>query len=285
MSETTDFYRVLRVAETASEEEIKQAYRRLAHAYHPDHNAGDAGAAEHFRAIQEAYDVLGSPESRRAYDRARRSPFYGPRSPMDGFVPPFPLDGTNGDFPDPPPFDPFFAPPYHMAGQGRDTETIVNLSFDQAIRGGHTEVRLANNEVVRLAIPQGVRSGVKIRVRGHGEPGPNGDRGDLYVTFRVEPSPRFRREGNHLHIVETISAFEAIFGTTRSITNAYGQTIRVPIAPGTQPGERLRLRGQGVASRQGTGDLFVEIEVTIPRSLTPTQRKELEACAQRIGVL
>ena len=137
-------------------------------------------------------------------------------------------------------------------------------------------------------IPRGVRTGVKIRVSGRGQAAPGGASGgapgDLLVTLRVDVSPRFRREGDHLHVVETVSAIEAILGTARSITNAYGQTIRVAIPAGTQPGERLRLRGQGVATDKRTGDLFVEVNVMVPRELTAGQRAELEATAQRIGL-
>ncbi len=124
-----------------------------------------------------------------------------------------------------------------------------------------------------------------MRVKGRGRRSHRGDVGDLVVTFRVEPSPRFRREGDHLHIAETVSAIEAILGTTRQITNAYGQTVKVSIPAGTQPGERLRLRGQGVATDKRTGDLFVEVLMMVPRQLTDAQRAELEAAALRAGIL
>jgi curved DNA-binding protein len=101
----------------------------------------------------------------------------------------------------------------------------------------------------------------------------------------VEPSPRFRREGDNLHATETISAMEAILGTTRAITNAYGRTVKVTIPPGTQPGERLRLRGQGVETEKHKGDLYVEVQVSIPRHLTEEQRKGLEQCARKHGIL
>ena len=96
---------------------------------------------------------------------------------------------------------------------------------------------------------------------------------------------RFRREGDNLHVIETVSALEAILGTTRSITNAYGQTMKVHIPPGTQPGERLRLRGQGVETATRRGDLFVEVQVTVPRSLTDAQREALAACARDSGLI
>lgn len=295
MAEITDYYQVLGVDEGASAEEIKKAYRRLARAYHPDRNPDDPEAEERFKAVQEAYGVLSDAQKRKAYDRARRDPFASGRFQGGGFrgAPqdvPFEdlfggMDGGGfGSF-----FSQIFADEPRATrrpARGRDVETQVRLTFDQAIRGGKTELKMPDGEPLRLTIPQGVRSGFKIRVKGRGAPAPGGGPpGDLYVTFRVEPSPRFRREGDNLHITETISAMEAILGTTRSITNAYGKTIKVTIPPGTQPGERLRLRGQGVETAEHTGDLYVEVQVSIPRHLTEEQRKGLEACARKHGIL
>ena len=273
MTEATDYYRVLGVPDTADAAAIKHAYRDLAHRHHPDRNGG--AAADAFVAVQEAYMVLSDPDARRAYDRARNAAFVAlDAGRYDGAF----VDG----------FEDFtrlrdrgFAPPAPTA----DIETQVQLTFSQALRGGRTEVRLASGEPVRLTIPKGIRSGVKVRVRGYGRPGADGERGDLYVTFRIDRDERFRREGDNLHVVERVSALEAMLGTTRSITNAYGQTIKVPIAPGTQPGERLRLRGQGIATPKRTGDLFVEVHVTVPRSLTEAQRDELGAFARELGIL
>lgn len=290
MAEATDYYQVLGLSESASAHEVKQAFRQLARTFHPDRNGGAVESAEQFKAVQEAYETLSDPSRRRAYDRARRNPFrngsvgvdvsaFGPpRSPesegsgkQDGYDPLFSYFFGEADSPRP--------------ARGPDVETQVHLTFDEALRGGKTELRLADGEPVRLTIPKGVRSGLKVRIRGQGRSGPSGERGDLYVTFRVASNARFRREGDNLHIIETVSALEAILGASRSITNAYGQTVKVHIPAGTQPGERLRLRGQGVATVKRTGDLFVEVQVTIPRSLTDEQRAELERVAQRIGVL
>lgn len=297
MAEVTDYYQTLELDEAAPPEAVKKAYRRLARAHHPDRNPGDPAAEERFKAVQEAYDTLNDPEKRRAYDRARRlgtasrargdgDPF-GPGGPFAGYG--FDATSRPGNFQGARGFDPlfdfFFDNAPGTAAPPTDVETELRLTFDQALRGGKTEVRLPDGETVRLSIPRGVRSGVKIRVRGHGEAGASGARGDLYVTFRVEPSPHFRREGDNLHIGETVSAVEAIVGTARHITNAYGQTVKVQIPAGTQPGERLRLRGQGVATDQRTGDLFVEIGVVVPRQLTDAQRTELAATAERLGLL
>ena len=288
MDLTLDYYHILEIEDAADAAEIKRAYRLLARTYHPDRNPGDVEAVERFKRIQAAYEVLSDEARRRAYDRARRDPFaaLSTASAMDSFGPGHDAHGrfARADGSDPL-FSLFFGDTAGRPTRGRDLEAQVQLTFDQALRGGRTEVRLAGGETVRVTVPKGVRSGVKVRVKACGHAGADGTRGDLYVTFRIEPSSRFRREGDNLHIVETISALEAILGTTRSITNAYGQTIKVPIAPGTQPGERLRLRGQGVALKNRAGDLLVEIQVTVPRALTDAQRDELSAAAERIGLI
>jgi molecular chaperone DnaJ/curved DNA-binding protein len=288
MAEVTDYYQLLGVPDTASPDAIKRAYRSLARDSHPDRNPHDPAAEERFKQIQLAYQVLSDPARRDEYDHIRRSPFADLGGGLDGrihapvgWASPFdPVDGHD------PLVSLFFGDePLARPAPGADVEAQVKLTFDQALRGGTTEVRLVDGETVRLTVPKGVRSGLKVRVRGRGRAGADGGRGDLYVTFRVDPVARYRREGDNLHVIETVSALEAILGATRSITNAYGQTMKVHIPAGTQPGERLRLRGQGVETATRRGDLFVEVQVTVPRSLTEAQRDALAACARDSGLL
>ena len=281
MAEVTDYYALLGVTETASVEAVKKAFRARARTSHPDHNPDDPKAADRFKSIQRAYHVLSDPRLREAYDQARMLSVGGLGSWLDGSSP----SSRHGedDFGS---FSPlFFGGATSPPARGADAEAQVRLTFDQALRGGTTEVQLANGESARLMVPKGVRSGLKVRIKGRGQTGPSGYRGDLYVTFRVQPSSRYRREGDDLHVIETISALEAIVGTRRSITSAYGHTIKVHIPPGTQPGERLRLRGQGVETKTRRGDLFVEVQVTVPRSLTDEQREQLSSVARQIGLL
>ena len=283
MLDPSNYYAVLQVREDATGAEIKRAYRTLVQAVHPDRNGG--GSAERFRAIAEAYEVLGDPERRRRYDAMRRDPLAAHLSPAAAAAPDI-ATGTGR----PDPFSSLFSglfPHEPPSAASLDHEAQVRLSFDQALQGGKTEVRLPSGRLVRLTVPRGVRSQARARIRGYGRAHPDRPehRGDLYVTFRVDQSPRFRREGDHLHITETVTAVEALLGTMRSIQNAYGQTIRVQVPPGTQPGERLRLRGQGVETEDGAGDLFVEIRVTVPRHLTPQQQRKLEVCFRELGLL
>ena len=282
MAEVTDYYELLGVPETASLDAIKKAFRARARTSHPDHNPGDKSAEDRFKSVQRAYHVLSDARLREAYDQARALSFAGSRPWLGDDRPPAGYRASDD-------FDPlaslFFGDARNVPTHGADAEAQVRLTFDQSLRGGTTEVQLTNGETARLTVPKGVRSGLKVRVKGRGQAGPSGHRGDLYVTFRVDPSVRYRREGDNLHVVETVSAIEAIVGTRRSITSAYGHTIKVHIPPGTQPGERLRLRGQGVETTTRRGDLFVEVHVTVPRQLTDEQREALSEAATRAGLL
>ena len=336
MPTTQDFYDVLGVDRDASQEEIKNAYRKLAQQYHPDRNPDDEAAEERFKEVQEAYDVLGDEEKRKQYDQGGRNPFGG-RGPAGGGNPfgggqnPFgegtrvrfeQRGGGRGD-----PFSEmfdgaggrgaggagglgdilgqFFSGGGAQAGGGgarqrrqrrgrrgrqqrrqgaRDTETTLRLSFQQALEGGPTQVRLPGGDTARIKIPKGARPGMKIRLRGQGKKDAAGRKGDLYVTFRVADHPRFERRGDDLHLTEEVSVFEATLGTERRIENAYGEQIRLRIPPGTQPGAQLRMKGQGVETEETTGDLYVEIDVRVPKGLTDGQRETLRAAAEKAGL-
>ncbi|MEL6611329.1 MAG: DnaJ C-terminal domain-containing protein [Bacteroidota bacterium] len=268
MAEISDHYKTLDVSETASAAEIKRAYRVLARAFHPDRNGGDAESLSRFRSIQEAYEVLSDQKARTAYDHLRHHA-YALFNEAEAL--------TRQDA-----YARFFGA--KASQMSRDAEAEVRLSFEDALVGGKTDVKLPDGTAVTVPVPKGVRSGVKVRFKGRGIATEDGQ-GDLYVMFRVAPSARFRREGNDLHIVEPISVVDALLGTTRGITNAYGRNIKIQIPPGTQPGERLRLRGQGVQTASKKGDLYVEVQVNVPRSLTDEQRAELTECIHRIGLI
>jgi curved DNA-binding protein len=306
MPEVKDYYKVLGVAEKASADEIKKAYRKLARDYHPDRNPDKPGAEERFKEVQEAYSVLGDEKKRKEYDTMRKNPFgfgggFGGRnggrhyrspegttyrfdaSEGRGFEDIFDGGGGFGDL-----FSRFFggqesahdpaagrARPRQAAG--KDLNTTLRLSFDKALKGGKTEVSLPTGEKIRLDVPEGVDSGFKIRLRGRGQAGVGGKRGDLYVTFQVDDHPTFKRDGLDLTLTVPVSPFEAMLGTQRSVTNAYGERIRITIPAGSQPGDRLRLKGQGVRSGDKRGDLYAELQVDVPRDLTPEQKEAVEA--------
>ncbi len=310
MPASKDFYAVLGVAEDASADDIKKAYRRLAREYHPDKNPGDKAAEDKFKEVQEAYSTLGDAAERKQYDRLRRDPFAGAYGagpgPAGGRYYRAP-DGTYVNV------DAAGAGPqqdYTFSGGGiedllgglfgggmggdpfgsrrrpaapRDTEAQLTVSFEDALRGGPQTFRMGD-ETLRLELPQGVRPGYKVRLRGRGPEGPGG-RGDLYVTVEVAPHARFRREDDDLVATERINAVEAMLGTAREVETPYGGRIRVRVRPGTQPGERLRLRGQGVKTDRGTGDLYVEVAVDVPRELSDEARSTLAAWGREQGLV
>ena len=310
-----DLYDILGVDEDADKQEIKKAYRDLARKHHPDRNPDDPNAEEKFKRIQKAYSILSDEDKRQKYDAQRR--FGGGFGGMNGggrgarrqrggpeihfeqggFEDAFGGRGGLGDI-----FESFFGgrgrgsgDPFGQQQQrtrqqprgrrgGQDMETKLRLSFEEALQGGRKQVELPTGESIRLNIPQGVRNGYKIRLKGRGQPGPTGERGDLYVTFEVGEHPRFRRKGDDIHLTETIGAFDAMLGTERRIPTPYGGRIKLTIPAGTQPGEKLRLKGQGVKTDDGTGDLYVEIDVDIPTDLTEAQQDALEEAVSDLGL-
>lgn len=296
-----DFYEILGVEEKADPSAIKKAYRTLARKYHPDKNPDDKSAEQKFKEIQEAYEILSDAGKRKKYDAMRKNPFGSGsfedifstgggtrfyRSPDGTYVrteyggaenmeDPF-GDGGLGDI-----FSRFFgggqaAEPRAARTRAAKTESTIELSFEQALKGGKAKVKLPDGETVNLSIPKGVRDGFRVRLKGRGGAKRTG-RADLYVTFKVKESDRFRRVADDLYTTVTITAVQAMLGATKSVQNAYGETVKLTIPAGIQPGEKLRLRGQGVQTKDGTGDLYVEIKVTIPRDLTPEQRRALDA--------
>ncbi len=321
MPTVKDYYDILGVNEKATAAEIKKAYRKLAREYHPDKNPDKAGAEEKFKEIQEANSVLSDEQKRKEYDARRKNPFGGfgdgfsasgrrgeyrtadgthirfdTGSPFGGQSPfgeesPF-GEGSGGSFSDifsrffggEAPEDPFGRRRESRA-RGRDIETTLNLSFEEALKGGKTEVTLPDGTRVRIDIPQGVAGGYKIRLKGRGAEGPAGQRGDLYVTFNVQPSPHFRRDGDDLYTTVRVNAFEALFGVRRSVRTPYDKQIKITIPKGSQPRDRLRLRNQGVETAAGRGDLYVEIDVEIPKDLTAEQEKVLRAAAAKAGLI
>ena len=301
-----NYYEILGVPETATEDQIKRAYRKLARRHHPDRNPDDPEAETTFKEVQEAYETLRDPERRKTYDRRRKNPFegfrFGPgpdisgtgfyRTPDGTYVrvestgtDPFGPGAGFGDL-----FEQFFSgagPRGYSARKprsGKDVEAILSLSFEDALRGGPRTVSLPGGETVRIDVPPGVRPGFKIRIKGRGGRGEGGPHGDLYVVFDVADDPRFQRKGNDLYMTERIGAFEAILGTERRIRDAYGNTLKLKIPAGTQPGQTLRLRGQGVRTPKKQGDLLVTIEVDIPGPLPAGARTELQAWAHRHGL-
>ena len=285
-----DFYATLGVDKSASERDIKKAYRKAAQQYHPDNNPGDAGAESRFKEIGEAYDVLSEAETRKEYDQARETFARGawaggPRGSGgtqyvniedlgdlgDLFGSAGGMFGGLGDL--------FGRRGRPAAQRGADLESEVSLTFHEAISGVTRTLSIegpGGARDVQVKIPAGVDDGARIRVRGRGRPGSNGgETGDLFVRVRVAKHPLYERIGRNLKVHVPISFAAAALGTEVTAPTLDG-TVTLKVPAGTQPGKTFRVSGKGVTTPKGTGDLLVVIDVVVPRDLSDEQRALLE---------
>jgi molecular chaperone DnaJ len=303
-----DFYKSLGVASDAADPEIKRAYRERAKDLHPDKNPGDARAEARFKDVSEAYSVLSDPAQRKEYDAVRamaggRARFTAGSGPAGGF---------SDDV-----FSGFFSRQsgrgagsaagsagYGNAGAiniedllggmfaggggagfsqpprtGSDVEASTSLTFRQAVEGDTVSLRRADGSTITTRVPAGVKDGQKIRLRGQGSPGPGGS-GDLILTVTVEPHPLFGRSGDDLTVTVPVTFAEAALGAQIAVPTFDGSTVTVKLPAGTPAGRTLRVKGRGVARKDGTsGDLLVSVSVAVPQKLDGAAREAVEAYA------
>jgi molecular chaperone DnaJ len=297
-----DFYKALGVASDASDADIKKAYRKLAKTLHPDKNPGDSVAEQRFKEVSEAYSVLSDAGQRKEYDAVRAMSRGSARFTAG--------TGPTGGFSDDV-FSGFFsrqsgrgagagsanvnmddllaglfnnggAPGGFTAGvprTGSDVEASTSLSFRQAVEGDTVTLQRADGSTVTTRVPAGVRDGQKIRLRGKGNPGPAGN-GDLILTVAVEAHPLFGRSGDHLTVTVPVTFPEAALGAQIAVPTFDGSTVTVKLPPGTPSGRTLRVRGKGVRRKDGTtGDLLVNVSVTVPQKLDGAAKEAVEAYA------
>ena len=276
----SDYYAVLGVDSGASAKEIKQAYRKLAQEFHPDKNAGDAAAETRFKEANEAYEVLGDPETRKEYDHSREMGYFvgGPGGAQQyvrvedlmggarAAGSPFDLLGGIGDL--------FGRQGGARPRGGDDLTAEMHLSFHDAVSGTTRQLNV-NGQSAKVRIPKGVADGARIRVRGRGNPGRNGGAaGDLYVTVQVASHPVFGRSGKNLTIDVPITFVEASLGAEIDVPTLEGK-VRLRIPAGTQTNKKFRVREHGVEDSKGNrGDLMVTVSITVPEELTE-EGKEL----------
>lgn len=271
-----DYYKILGVPESASKDEIKRAYRKLAQRYHPDAQGGDEAR---FKEISEAHAVLSNDKKRAEYDEFRRlaaaggERIFGFRPGGQGGV-----RVTIGDVFGDEGLDDLFGNLFGFQARprkGRDVETEVRLSFEEAVLGTTRTINGA-----RVRIPPGVRDGARIRVPGRGGPVPQGQPGDLYVVTRVTPHPVFRQGRRGDLVVDLpVTITEAALGAEVNVPTLDGH-VTVKIPPGTQHGTTLRVRGRGGPRPEGgKGDLLVKVEVKVPAKLSRKEKELLEQLA------
>ena len=296
-----DFYAVLGVPKTISEADLKKTYRKLARQYHPDSNPGDAKAEAKFKEISEAHSVLSDPELRKEYDQIRamgsgaRFQAGGPQG--GGFEDVFGgLFNQGGRQQSSASFEDLLggmfggggfgstSGGYRGAGgptKGRDVSATTALDFVTAIRGETIKLQPQGGKAINVKIPEGVVDGQKIRLKGKGEPSPDGGvDGDLVLTVTVRKHPVFERDGQNLRVVVPITFTEATLGATIEVPTLGGEPVKLRVAAGTPSGRILRVKGRGVTSAKGEGDLLAEVQVAVPGHLTADALKHLEAFAK-----
>jgi DnaJ-class molecular chaperone len=298
-----DYYATLGVKKDAAPEEIRKAYKKLSRENHPDRKPNDAAAAEKFKQVQEAWEVLGDPQKRQQYDqygqvfgangpqfqqgRWRSASGGGPVDFSEMFGGQVDLgDLFGGMFGGMGSGSPFGGGTRHpRAARGGNIEAELEIPFVVAAEGGTHELTLdrsGQRERLSVKIPAGVSTGSVIRLAGQGQPGRNGGpAGDLLVTIKVAPHPYFRREGNDLMLDVPITVSEAALGTKVEIPTLAEGPIVVTVPAGTSSGARLRLRGKGVPDQKTKirGDLFVVIKLVLPPNLDAATRGLFEKIA------
>jgi len=287
-----DYYEALGVPRDASQEDIRAAHRRLARQFHPDVNK-EPGAEDRFKEISEAYEVLRDPEKRERYDRlgsnwragqdvSGASGFEGFRGRGGGGFEDVRFDFGGGDVSDF--FEGLFGRRARGAGgfsggysaRGADLEAVLELSLEEAARGGRRRISLGDGRDFEVAIPPGVRDGQRIRLAGQGEPGPGGGpSGDLFLRVRVRPDKRFRVDGRNVDTDLRVTPWEAALGAQVEVRTLDG-TAEVKVPAGSSSGRKLRLRGQGIAG----GDLYAVVQIHVPKRLSDEERELFERLAE-----
>ena len=310
-----DFYAVLGVSKDVTPAELKKVYRKLARKYHPDSNPGDAASEAKFKEVSEAHSVLADPEQRKEYDQVRAmgggarfsAGSGGPGARGGGFEDVFggmfgqggggqrtqyrqPGGGGGG-------FDDIFSGMFGGGGggfgqtsggyrgfggpqKGRDMTATTTLDFQTAIVGETISLQASNGKPMKVKIPAGVHDGQKIRLRGRGEPSPDGgEAGDLVLTIAVRKHPVFELDGQNLRVDVPVTFAEAALGATIEVPTLGGEPVRLRVAAGTPSGRVLRVKGRGVATKNGTGDLLATVQVAVPAHLNDKAREAVEALA------
>jgi len=289
--EFIDYYKILELDKTATQADIKKAYRKLARKLHPDLNPNDQSAQEKFQRVNEANEVLSNPEKRKKYDQygkdwehaeafeeakknQRRSNSNTNRTYTN-------YSGQQEDFSD------FFESMFGGGGfggstrqrtsqfKGQDLNATLNLNMTDILQEQKQTLDLGNKKI-RITIPAGVEDGQTIKITGYGGEGVNGGpKGDLYLTFEIYNNTDFQRVGNDLYKNESISLYDAILGSSIEITTLTGK-IKLKVKPETQNDTKIKLKGKGmpIYKKKGAhGDLYITYKVTMPTNLSQKEKE------------
>ncbi len=307
--EYKDYYKTLGVARDAKEDEIKKVYRKLARKYHPDVSK-EPNAEEKFKAVQEAYEVLKDAKKRAAYDQLgsnwQSGQDFRPPPDWQGFAGAggFEDIGGGGDFSD------FFASIFGggrsrqggfrqarqggFSQRGNDEHAKINISLEEAFRGGTKTVHLqvpemdaygqmhAKTRTLKITIPKGIVSGQQLRLAKQGGPGiGKGPAGDLFLEIDVNPHPLFNLQGRDIYLTLPVTPWEAALGAKITVPTLAGP-VEMKIAAGAQAGQKLRLKGRGLPGNPLAGDQYTLLQIVTPPANTDVQRALYEKMAQEM---
>ncbi|GGE53195.1 curved DNA-binding protein [Pedobacter psychrotolerans] len=286
-----DYYKILDLKKSASIDDIKKAYRKLARKYHPDLNPNNDEANKKFQQINEANEVLSDPEKRKKYDKygkdwqhadqldaqQQQQRQYQSQGGGGGYS-----GGFGGED-----FSDFFSSMFGGGAgrssrqspfKGQDYNADLQLNLKDAYTT-HKQTLTVNGKQVRITIPAGVENGQKIKLSGYGAPGANnGQPGDLYIKFNISEDPKFKRKGNDIYIQEEIDLYTAVLGGEKIVETLNGK-VKLKIPEGTQPDSTLRLKGKGFPVYKKAdqfGDLYIKWQVKLPTNLNQEQKELFE---------
>lgn len=301
--QSDDPYAVLGVAKTATQDEIKKTYRKLAKKLHPDLHPDDPGKQAEFQAVSAAHDLLGDPEKRRRFD-AGEIDASGQETPQRQYYHQYAGQDASGRYGPGPgagfgagqeeDLSGFFSDLFgRRAGgpggatgaggtrefhaHGQDLRYHLEVDFLDAAGGGKRAVTMPDGNSIEISIPAGVRDGQTLRLRGKGAPGAGqGTPGDALVTISVAPHPVFQRDGDDIEVEVPITFDEAVLGAKVDVPTVTG-SVAMTIPRGASSGQRLRLKGKGIARGKTTGDQFVRLKIVLPKTINA----DLQECAER----
>jgi len=283
--EFQDYYKILSVDKTATADQVKKAYRKLAVKYHPDKNPDDKSAEEKFKQLSEAYEVLGDPEKRKKYDELGENWKHyqnggGPQNANPGGATGRSTYQYSGEQFGDDNFSDFFENIFgggfggrSAAQKGRDYKGELTIPLEDAFNGTARQIDV-NGKKLQIRLKPGTRDGQVIKIKGQGGKGSGGGaNGDIYITIFVENHPHFERKGNDLYCDLPVDLYTAVLGG-KTLIRTLKSTLKIDVAAGTQNGKVLRLKGLGMpeyGKPDIAGDLYAKVSVVVPEELSETE--------------